>query len=110
MSLEQVEKSIKQMRQVFGFIGVVNGIGVILNLANLANNGAGVFLLFAVIAGVYAWFFLTAFSELGKRSKKGYNFAKACSFLLIPGIVTIIFSISYLRKLSQPEMKQAFGN
>lgn len=112
MTPEQINKSISQMRQIFGFFGILTVLGAVLNLLGGLSDprslGGGI--VGAVLEGAVAYCLWTAFSGLGKRSPQGYTFSRICSVILLLGFpVLTLFGVSYLNKLSKPEMKQALG-
>ena len=108
MNTEQVNKSIKQMRQMFGFFGILTSLGAILTLFSSFSDSS--YLIGVVIEGALAACFWIAFKGLGDRNKTGLNFARVCSgiFILTFPILTI-FGIIYLIKLSKTEMMEALG-
>ena len=108
MNAEQVNKSIKQMRQMFGFFGVLISIGAVLALFNSFSDSS--YLFGVVIEGALAACFWIAFKGLGDRNKTGLNFARVSSaiFILAFPILTV-FGIIYLIKLSKTEMMEALG-
>ena len=59
---------------------------------------------------ILAFLFGNAFIGLGKRSEKGYKYAKICSWFFVLGFpVLTYFGVSYLKKLNDPLMKQALS-
>ena len=105
MTPEQVNKNIKQMRQIFAFLGVIMGLSALLNLF----SEEGYFLTAVITAGLSAAFWI-AFVNLGKRNQKGHTFAQIGSVLMLFGFpIFTIFGIIYLVKLSKPEMKVALS-
>lgn len=108
MTPEQIEKSIRQMRQVFFFFGVLITLMVMWTLWLAANNEdpSPVFCCISPMSPAL----LLGYYGLGKRNKNGYLFAQIGSAALFIGFpILTYFGISYLRKLSQPEMKKVFG-
>lgn len=102
---EEVNKNIRQMRQVFCLSGVVNLL--IMVVMAISGEASLVFWILIIIASICIW---EAFIELGKRSSRGYTFATIASFIFVLSFpVYTIFGISYLNKLSKPEMRQVFG-
>ena len=115
MNIQAIEKSIKQMRQFFGFLAVLEGLAVLLTLYSCAtaasSGGNASFLLisFLILAGITVEF-ARANSALRTPNPKAYALAKECSVVLLFGFpILTFFGISYLIKLSKPEMKQAFS-
>ena len=119
MTPKQIDKSISQMRQVFGFFGILTVLGVLSILLlefNDLRRGVsspllvGFSIVWVVLDGAWAYCLWTAFGGLGKRSPQGYTFARICSVILLFVFpVFTLFGVSYLRKLSKPEMQQALG-
>lgn len=108
MTAEQVNKSIGQMRSMFGLFGVLTSIAAVFSLPAMADDLSFIFGFF--LEGLLAVCFWVAFSGLGKRSSIGLTFARICSGLFVLGFpILTIFGISYMIKLWKPEMKQAFG-
>ncbi len=108
MNTEQVNKSIRQMRQMFGFFGILTALGTVLALIGSMSDASN--FIVVIIEGAFAACFWTAFNGLGKRNPTGFTFARICSVLFLLGFpVLTIFGIIYLNKLSKPEMKQALG-
>lgn len=112
MTPEQVNKSIRQMRQMFAFIG---GLMLLIALLTLfgafssQGDAAGTALLAVLYIGMTACFW-TAFTNLGKRTPRGHTYAQISSAIFLLGFpILTIFGISYLIKLSKPQMKQALG-
>jgi hypothetical protein len=105
MSPQQVEKSIKQMRGIFAFFGGLNVLGIILNLVSGEPSAL------IIVSLVLAVVFFMAFDGLGKRTKTGHTLALISSIVFLLGFpILTIFGISYLVKLSKPEMKEALSN
>jgi hypothetical protein len=108
MTTEQVNKSISQMRQVFGFFGILTALSILGALfpSSHAMSSTGPSL-FVIIWCACLWM---AFNGLGNRTPTGLTFARICSFIFVLALPFLtIFGVIYLRKLSKPEMKQAFG-
>lgn len=108
MNIQEVDKSIKQMRQMFGFFGVVFALLAVLMLPSVGNQSSSI--IWLLIYGALAFLLFKGFDAAKARNPSGYNYVKLCSIIfviLIP--VLTIFGISYLNKLSKPEVKQAFG-
>jgi hypothetical protein len=107
MTPEQVDKSIRQMRSMFGFFGILTSLGTIFALPAIGDDPSFIFVLF--LEGLLAVCFWMAFSGLGKRNSTGLIFARICSGIFVLGFPLLtIFGIVYLIKLWKPEMKQAF--
>ena len=105
MDPQQVQKNIGQMRGIFAFFGGLNVLGIILNLVSGEPSGL------IIISLVLAVIFFAAFDGLGKRTKTGRTFAQISSVIFLLGFpILTIFGISYLLKLSKPEMKEALSN
>lgn len=113
MDIQEINKSIGQMRTLFGFLAVVDGLGIVLNFLSLGNasSDSGGFLACVFIFGILGLvIFSRAYSGLGRRDKSGYQAAKVASqFFLLGFPVGTIFGAIYLSKLAKPEFKQAFG-
>jgi len=108
MNDEQVNKSIRQMRQMFVFFGILTTLAAVFALIGSFSDSSKVIALF--IEGALAACFWIAFNGLGKRDSMGYTFARVCSVIFVLAFpVLTFFGISYLSKLAKPEMKQAFG-
>lgn len=104
MDEKQVEKSIKQMRGIFAFLGVINALTAILNVV----SGGSFFLI--LITLVFAVVMFMAFKGLGDRTQQGYTFARISSvFMLFLFPIFTIFGVMYLIKLGKPEMKAALS-
>jgi hypothetical protein len=104
MDEKQVEKSIKQMRGIFAFIGAVNALVAVLNL--FSDGGIPI----AVIGMIIAAVFFMAFKGLGDRTQQGYTFARIASgIMLLFFPLFTIFGVMYLIKLGKPEMKAALS-
>jgi hypothetical protein len=104
MTPEQVNKSIGQMRGMFGLFGLLTSLGALLALASKPPDIVNV-----IVNGALAVCFWTAFNGLGTRSSRGYTYARICSFIFVLGFpVLTFFGLSYLTKLGKPEIKQAF--
>jgi Ca2+/Na+ antiporter len=109
MNIQQIEKSIKQMRQIFIFLAIVSGLGIVVGLLNVLQGYYDLMALI-ILNAVFTYAFWQAGSSLENPDPKAYKRAKTASIILLflfP--VLTIFGISYLNKLSKPEMKQAFG-
>lgn len=108
MTPEQVNKSIGQMRTMFGLFGVLTSLLAVLMLPNLGTDPSFIFaLFFEVLLAVCFW---TAVSGLGKRTSIGLTLARICSGIFVLGFpILTLFGIIYLIKLWKPEMVQAFG-
>ncbi len=112
MTAEQVNKSINQMRQLFAFFGILSSLIALLSLINGLGEPSGIVgsLLAFILYGLWAVCLWTAFIGLGRRTAQGHIFARICSIIFLLGFpVLTIFGVSYLIKLSKPEMKQALG-
>jgi hypothetical protein len=108
MDIQKVDKSIKQMRQMFGFMTALFGILAVIMIFNISNSQYAVGYLF--LYGILSFCFYKGYGGAGRRDPGGLKAVKMCSvvFLFLFPVLTI-FGISYLNKLSKPEMKQAFG-
>ena len=124
MSEEQIEKSIGQMRGMFAFIGGIFSF-MLLAMVITALTGGDPGEMFSsgrsrsdptvmgVVLLVLAAPFWVAFFNMKKerRNNRGYNAARVCSVIfLFTFPVLTLFGISYLRKLSDLEMKKTFGH
>ena len=110
MTAEEVDRSLRQMRQIFGFFGVAGALyGAFLAITGLlAFDGFTLFV--GVIDGGIAFVFLQAFLGLGRRDVRGYKFARISSIILLFGFpILTFFGISYLRKLGKPAMQAALA-
>lgn len=111
MNSDQVEKDIQQMRSIFGFFGIGFGLW---NMCVLFAEGPNIlhtpfFLVIILTSLLISSIFLIAFIGLGRRTKTGYISARVASVILLLGFpILTVFGISYLSKLSKPEVKQAF--
>jgi hypothetical protein len=107
MTPDEVNKSIGQMRTMFGLFAVLTSLGAVLMLPNIGTDSSFIFGLFFEIAlAVCLW---TAVSGLGKRTSTGLTFARICSGIFVLGFpILTVFGIIYLIKLWKPEMVQAF--
>jgi hypothetical protein len=115
MNLEAINKSIKQMRQMFGLFSILCVLGMLLSfyscgvLANQGDNGFGS-ALWGIVLLVFSFAYSQASGNLKKPDPKAYKRAVQCSVVLIFFFpVFTYFGVSYLIKLSKPEFKQAFG-
>jgi predicted PurR-regulated permease PerM len=106
MDEKRVDKTIKQMRGLFGFFGVVTALSAIVFMLFIEEDGLAPVIVQAVLS-VCFW---TAVITLGKRSHAGRAWATICSIIFLFGFpILTIFGMIYLIKLSRPEMKRAFG-
>lgn len=107
---KQVKKNIRDMRQTFGLLGILFAFCTFLIPV---YAGIGVSLSSVIISltcGIIAVCFFVAFRGLGKRSVTGFNFARISSVILLFGFLILTpLGVSYLIKLSKPEMKRALG-
>jgi hypothetical protein len=113
MTPEDVNKSIKQMRQVFIAAGVINLIIlcllVVAGLSDSNNSIASILFLAPLALAEIACLWIAAYG-LEKHTSTGYTFALISSVLFIISFpVYTIFGIIYLNKLLKTEMKQVFG-
>ncbi len=113
MSIEDVNKNIRQMSQVFLAAGVVNILLVIIFFfVSLDSYGdpSSDFWLTTVVALISSGLLFAANSNLNKREPAGHKLAMICSVIFVISFpVYTIFGISYLRKLSSPEIQHALG-
>lgn len=110
---KKVTKSIRQMRGMFGFFGIIIILYALSLIYTTFVVEDGFYFILGIFSGLIGICFLIAFRGLGKRTRTGLNFARISSvfFLLaIPSILLPIFGIVYLVKLSKPEMKQTLSN
>jgi len=107
MSPKEVEKSIRQMRQIFVFFGPIAILATIgMLVLGVDEEYTPLVCCLLPLGPVY----LLAYYGLGKRDKSGYQLAQLGSLGLLAGFPLLtIFGLTYLTKLSKPEMKRAFG-
>ena len=108
MDVDQVNKTIRQMRGVFVFFGVLAALGALLYLFSAFNDSS--YLILVIIEGAIAYCFLMAYKGLGAKDKSGFTYARISSIILLLGFpILTIFGVLYLNKLSKIEMKQALN-
>lgn len=106
MDEKRVSRTIKQMRGLFVFFGIVTALSAIVFMLFIEEDG----LMPVIVQAVLSVCFWAAVITLGKRSRVGRAWAMVCSIIFLFGFpILTIFGVIYLIKLSRPEMKQAFG-
>lgn len=116
MNAEQVQKSIRQMKSFFLLVGILQLIGFFGGLVacvQISNNGGGGGIglgLSLFLCPILALGFSDASRSLKSLNPKSYSKAFQASIVLLIGFpVFTYFGISYLSKLTKPEMKSVFG-
>lgn len=112
MDLQEINKSLNQMRSMFAFFAVISILNVVLGSLYLGNpNNANGFLACTVLYSFLGIvIFYRGYKGIKNKDAKGYHAARDASKLFVLGFpVLTFFGISYLRKLAKPEFKQVFG-